>query len=292
MEEAIKDFMQLISQMKAKSQESTPLPPPTLVVQKPAKKEKRAYTITHADSFQARMKKAVRATELRHLLNRLKTLESTIEGMEKFLKDAEDPEFSFNGQFDSMIQRIRDESVKVKRILGASAAPPTITEVKEAIQEVKQELASVEQPTEVKEETLEETAPVPTVDAEQQPAFSTDKLEPEPSPSAVHVSEAVPQAIPQAIPQATPPAATPSTPSKRKRLFLEFDDGDFDDKTQEPVFFTPEAGVIHQNTTVRAFGNPVGRSVDEALQGAPQIQIRTPPVKTDFSSYFRNHLRR
>lgn len=284
MEEAIKDFMQLISQMKAKSQESTPLPPPTLVVQKPAKKEKRAYTITHTDSFQARMKKAVRATELRHLLNRLKTLESTIEGMEKFLKDAEDPEFSFNGQFDSMIQRIKDESVKVKRILGASVSTPTITEVKEAIQEVKQELASVEQPTEVKEETLEDKAPVPSVDAEQQPAFSTDKLEPEPSPATAQASEA--------IPQATPPAATPSTPSKRKRLFLEFDEGDFDDKTQEPVFFTPEAGVIHQNTTVRAFGNPVGRSVDEALQGAPQIQIRPPPVKTDFSSYFRNHLRR
>ena len=282
MEEAAKQFLELLSKLQKQAQEKTDLTHPELQVasvQNASKKAKRQYIISHTDNYEARVKKAQRATELRHLLNRLKTLESSIEGMNKFLEDKKDPNYSFGGQFDPMIHKVQLEADRVKQRLSQFASefskPPVSIE------------PTVSTPTETgpTEKATEEN----TEDPE-----PTDEFAPEahfPIGSKIEPEETLPAGN---TPSPSPP---PEASLKRKRLSFGEDEEVDADKKKSDVFFNPDAGVIHQNSPVPAFGAPVGRVGGSLTSPSPAsapipIQVRAQPKPTDFASFFRDHLRR
>mgnify|MGYP006289643667 CR=1 FL=1 len=281
MEEAILQLVKALTEQKKKENGLPAYGGNMLEVQIPPKARKRQYIVSATGNFDERIKKAARATQLRHLLARVKSMESTLSGMDKFLKDCQEDDFSFGGRFDPMIQQIKDEIAKAKNVLNGYASTvslpaipeepeekaPTISEnVQEIKKEAEAELKKVEEEIKVLEKETEEP--------------SKPDILPPVTPSAPVETPAVEMQVDNTV-----------KPEKRKRE---------EEVIPAPeVLHSKETGVIHQNTRVaptpQVTSTPL--ATEEPVAPPEPIKFRViepnlPKPNSKLADFYRQHLSR
>lgn len=274
MEDIISKLIEALKEQQKKTNE-VQRPPEVLHKVTIAPKQKRQYIVSATDKFEERCKKASRATELRHLLARLKTIDSTIAGMHKFMEASSQDDYSFQGRFNPLIDRVRDEANRVQKMLASYSSSVT-SGPKEDEQPNSADSTVLENLTEKVEEAIQELE-----QKQEEAQIILQPMEPE-----FQVSRA--------------PSPAKPVPEKRKR-----EDTAEERLPRSDVLFHPTTGVVHQNTRIRPTfpvfppvheddePGPAQVSLQPAYQPPIQLTVTAPSrPQSSLASSFLSHMRR
>lgn len=293
MEEALLQLLKIIKDQKENEAQLKNEKAALLDVQiapKSSARGKRSYVVRATDKFDERIAKATRATELRHLLARVKSMESSLKGIEKFQAESSSDDYSFGGRFDPMIQRVRAEIEKVQAIIKSYGAAPETAHVA-ATAPINENVSaeSVSVPTEenkvaeAQSEVRELEKSIEMLQEAQKDSILSDGVSMEPEetiPVPAQPTQAKVQFPPTYDEGMRLDEVNKPRPEKRRQ--------DFEELPRSDVLYSPSTGAVHQNTKVRPV-TPVPESPKPIELKVTQQAVR---VGSTLASSFRDHLTR